>query len=93
MKYISGLLLTLIAFTTNFYSQTGPGGVGANDGSSSLKMWYRPDFGITAGTNVSAWQNAAGVAAHDLTAAGANQPTFNASSLNGYDELSFDNIP
>lgn len=33
------LLRVLLLFITFSYSQQGPGGVGDNDGSSSLKLW------------------------------------------------------
>ena len=71
--------------------QTGPGGVGTNDGTSSLKIWYRPEFGIsTSGVNVDSWANSAGVAAHDLTSSGTNRPQLVSGAVNGSDELDFD---
>ena len=88
----SALLLFLLLIATNFgIGQTGPGGVGTNDGTSSLKLWYRPDFGIsTTGTSIDSWTNGAGVTAFDLTATGTNRPTLSSATVNGNDELSFD---
>lgn len=90
MKII--IITTTILFISNvLFTQTGPAGVGTNDGTSSLKLWYRTDFGLTTtGTEVDAWQNGAGVAAHDLTSTGAYRPSVVAASVNGYDELNFD---
>lgn len=85
--------LTLFFLLLPFFviSQTGPGGIGTNDGTSSLKIWYRPDFGIsTTGAIVDTWTNTAGVTAHNLTSTGGNRPTLVSSAVNGFDELSFD---
>lgn len=88
-KYV--FLLLFIGISLNGFTQTGPGGVGTNDGTSSLKLWYRTDFGIgTTGTSIDSWQNAAGVTAHDLIASGTARPTLIAAAQNGYDEVSFD---
>ncbi len=71
-------------------AQTGPGGVGNTAGTSSLKMWYRVDNGVTtAGTSVNSWTNSAGVSALDISETGTNRPTLVASGPNGYGEVSF----
>ena len=88
MKIILLLILSLPLFS---YSQTGPGGIGTNDGTSFLKIWYRPELGIsTTGTSVDSWLNGAGITAHNLAASGTNRPTLISSSVNGNDEISFD---
>ncbi|KAB1067386.1 T9SS type A sorting domain-containing protein [Tamlana haliotis] len=88
-------LLTAISFCFIFnlgFSQTGPGGVGTNDGSSDLVMWYRTDNGIiSTGTDVGGWENSAGYTEHDMSQDGATMPQLISSSLNGYDEIEFDN--
>ena len=73
------------------FAQTGPGGVGADDGSSSLKLWYCSDFGVsTTGTSVDSWTNRAGETNHNLTATGSQRPVVVGGALNGFDEVSFD---
>jgi hypothetical protein len=85
------LILTILLISNVLVGQTGPAGVGTNDGTSSLKLWYRTDFGLTtSGTEVDAWQNGAGVAAHNLTSTGGNRPSVVTASVNGYDELNLD---
>jgi len=87
-KIIFTLLLVLASFTG--FSQTGPGGVGTNDGSSDLVMWYRTDNGVTtSGSNVTNWGNSAGYSAHDMTQSGSGTPQLISGSLNGYDEIQF----
>ncbi|XCF07005.1 T9SS type A sorting domain-containing protein [Tamlana crocina] len=72
------------------YSQTGPGGVGTNNGSSNLIIWYRPDNGIsTSGNSVDGWENSAGISDFDISETGAQRPTLVTNALNGYDEVSF----
>ena len=85
------LLLLVIVSPFITIAQTGPGGVGSDDGTSTLKLWYRPDFGIsTTGTSVDSWTNGAGVSALDMTATGTNRPTLVTGAVNGFDELDFD---
>lgn len=87
-KIILPLLLLLASFTG--FSQTGPGGVGTNDGSSDLVMWYRTDNALTtSGSNVTNWGNSAGYSAHDMTQSGSTNPQLISGSLNGYDEIQF----
>lgn len=93
MKILKGLLshILLFLFFTNIYSQTGPGGVGSNDGTSSLVIWYRPDNGLTtSGTDVSGWTNSSGYATFNLLQSGITFPQLLTSSVNGYDEIQFD---
>lgn len=81
--------ILLIFICANIFAQTGPGGVGTNNGTSDLVMWYRTDNGVTnSGTNVSGWTNSAGYAAHDMSQNG-NAPQLITGSLNGYDEIQF----
>ncbi|MEM9078381.1 MAG: hypothetical protein AAGC43_15160 [Bacteroidota bacterium] len=79
------LLLPFIGF-----SQTGPGGVGSNDGSSSLRIWYNTTGGVvTTGATVDSLRNLAGVNAFDVGETGGQRPTLVAGAVNGYDEISF----
>lgn len=87
----------LLIFCVKSYSQTGPGGVGANDGSSALRFWYAASNESYAnGVRVNAVSDLSGYG-NDLLAAGIERPTFvlsdgginNASSFsfNGSNEL------
>jgi hypothetical protein len=68
----------------------GPGGVGTTDGTSSLKIWYDTDYGISlSGTSVTGWENAAGISDLDLVETGGNKPSVVFGAVNGHDEISF----
>ncbi len=71
--------------------QTGPGGVGNTAGTSSLKVWYRVDNGVSVtGTTVDSWTNSAGITALDISETGANRPALvTTGPVNGYNEISF----
>lgn len=68
----------------------GPGGVGTIDGSSSLKIWYRTDHGMSV-TNgeITAWENSAGIPELDLVQTAGNNPAVVTNAVNGHDEVSF----
>lgn len=86
-------LITIIFITIflNANSQTGPGGVGANNGTSDLIMWYRPDNIIsTTGNLIDSWSNSAGISDFDLSATTTLRPTLISGAINGYDEINFD---
>lgn len=71
-------------------AQTGPGGVGSTDGSTSLKMWYRADNGVSVtGSTVDGWANSVQIPALDLSESGSNRPTLVTNAVNGYPEISF----
>ncbi|WP_367590036.1 hypothetical protein [Aquimarina sp. 2201CG1-2-11] len=71
------------------YTQTGPGGVGTSDGTSSLMIWLRSDD-VDAdrdltdnplnGTAISQWSDASGNN-NNFNQAGANRPTYNTSGV------------
>lgn len=72
------------------FSQKGPAGVGENDGSSTLKAWYRTDNGlITSGTTVDSIRNSSGVRPLSIGEVGTLRPTIVLGAVNGYDEISF----
>lgn len=86
MKYL--FLILLISFEG--LTQTGPGGVGTNNGTSDLIIWYRSDNGIsTTGTLVNSWANSAGISAFDISETGSSRPTLVGNTINNYDEISF----
>ena len=84
----------LIAFTLLFCSflplsaQTGPGGVGTNDGSSSLLLWLKADAitGLNDGAPMEAWADKSGGGRHAIQPNSSLRPTYEtdgANSLNG----------
>lgn len=85
------LLLICISLFLTGNSQTGPGGIGSNDGTSNLIIWYRSDNGITAsGTDISSWSNSAGYSTFNLNQHGESNPKLISNSANGYNEIQFD---
>ncbi|WP_066406714.1 T9SS type A sorting domain-containing protein [Flavisolibacter tropicus] len=96
----SFFFLFLLAIKTGF-TQTGPGGVGTTDGTSSLKVWLRADknaytnAGVTAAANgqaVQQWNDQSGSNLYARqTDAVALKPTYKASFSNGQPALSFAN--
>ncbi|NCO62818.1 MAG: T9SS type A sorting domain-containing protein [Flavobacteriales bacterium] len=83
-------LVLVCIFFNSINAQTGPGGVGTNDGNSSLIIWYRPDNGIsTTGSLIDSWTNSAGLAAFNISETGSQRPTLISGTLNGYNEVSF----
>ncbi len=91
MKSLQQLTFILLSSVSlNCFAQTGPGGVGTNDGSSDLVMWYRTDNAVTvSGSNVTTWGNSAGYNDHTMTQSGSSSPQLISGSLNGYDEIQF----
>jgi hypothetical protein len=79
-----------VGTTSVVVGNTGPGGVGNNSGTSQLKLWFRPDNGIsTTGTTIDSWTNSAGITALNVSEAGSERPTLVANALNGFAEVSF----
>lgn len=75
----------------NAFSQTGPGGVGETDGSSSLKIWYSADFGTSTnnGNRVFLWRNRAGLSELDMAESGNSRPRLQNNTVNGYPRIVF----
>lgn len=68
----------------------GPGGVGNTEGSSSLKLWFRPDHGVnTTGSSVDSWANSAGLAVLNISETGTQRPQLVTNAVNGFSEVSF----
>lgn len=83
-------IFAFLYFTSVLKAQTGPGGVGSNDGSSTLKIWYRVDNGVSVtGSSIDAVSNSAGIAALDISESAGQRPTLITNAVNGYDEISF----
>lgn len=89
---IPALLLVFLAFLTinqPAYSQSGPGGVGSKDGSSSdLELWLQADKGVTTSNgNVTQWADSSG---NGLDATTGTAPNFKSSGLNSQPTIEFD---
>lgn len=91
MSILSKILGVLALITPILsYAQTGPGGVGTNDGTSTLKIWIRTDFGVSVtGSSINSISNAAGISALDISETSGQRPTLVTSAVNGYDEISY----
>lgn len=84
------VVIFCLALSSFAFAQTGPGGVGSSDGTSSLKIWYRTDAGvIVSGANVDSIRNSAGIPALSIGETGAQRPTLVTSAVNGFNEISF----
>ncbi|WP_440881953.1 hypothetical protein [Tenacibaculum sp. C7A-26P2] len=91
-KHLLSLSLFLLQFT---FAQTGPGGVGLRNGTSSLDIWLRgndinADNDLTNnppnGSSVSTWADFSGNSNH-FTQSGNNRPTF--SDIGAFDAVNF----
>ncbi len=82
--------LFLCLITIGAFSQTGPGGVGNSNGTSSLRMWYNTSAVVTTtGALIDSLKNLAGVTAFDMGETGGQRPTLISSAVNGFAEISF----
>lgn len=94
-----GFMCLLAFFTLELNAQDGPGGVGLNDGSSSLEMWLKADAGIknslgadaSDGENVATWEDQSGNGRDATQSNDARRPTFSSVGvdMNGLPSLSF----
>lgn len=89
--------ITILCFPIVVLSQTGPGGVGSNDGTSNLKIWLRDinqfsDAGITPVTNgvgIQQWSDASGSNNHATQVNANRRPTYVTNVKNGYPTVEF----
>ncbi len=88
-----GVLFFLISFFS--FTQTGPGGVGTIDGTSSLQVWLKSDDIDADGDNtdnpvngsaISTWSDYSGNT-NNYTQTGANRPTYNTTGT--FDAVNF----
>jgi hypothetical protein len=83
-----------VFFTISFYINAqvpdGPGGVGNTSGTSTLRMWFRPESGVTLSSGqVSAWADQSGYG-NSLTGPSGSRPvTATSSSLNNQTVMRF----
>lgn len=101
MKKLSPILLALLAsFIFSFTAaQTGPGGVGTTDGSSTLEVWLQADqnvfndAGVTLasdGQTVQQWNDLSGNGFNASQLTAGEQPSFQAGEINGLPVVRFD---
>lgn len=86
------LIITILYFQFSLcsFSQTGPGGVGTNDGTSTLKIWYSVSSGVhTTGPLIDSITNLAGISVLNLYETGTQRPILVNGVVNGFDEISF----
>ena len=93
------LFISLFIFFKVGYSQTGPGGIGSTDGTSSLDIWFDAnrtvfnDAGSTAassGDSVHQWNEQSGSSTSNaIQSNGVRQPLYTENSLNGYPTIDF----
>ncbi len=86
-------LLLFVVFGSIAIAQTGPGGVGKTDGTSSLKLWVDAADATTKtlnSTTVSQWSDKSGNASHGTQSTATKQPTNNATGINSRETITFD---
>lgn len=83
------MVTTFSPFAT--IAQSGPGGVGTTNGTSSLKLWLKADDGPSTTTNgqqVSTWSDRSGASNH-VSSSGSSRPTFETNVQNGQPAINF----
>lgn len=71
---------------------TGPGGIGTNDGTSSLKLWLKADtIAQSDSTPVASWTDSSG-AGNNVTSSGSAQPLYKTSLINTRPGVQFDGV-
>ena len=100
---MKNFLLTAFCLLATYFisfSQTGPGGQGKNDGSSTLELWLKSDAGVlnstglaaSDGENIATWEDQSGNGRDATQGNDANRPVFDSISvaMNGFPTLSFE---
>jgi hypothetical protein len=85
MKNITSLLLTLLYLPLYNFSQQGPAGVGATDGTSTLKYWLDASRGFATAPSIT-WADQSG---KGVTNTVTGSPFLTPSFLNGRDIVTF----
>jgi len=68
---------------------TGPGGIGATDGTSELVLWLDANTIVqTTGTNLATWTDQSGYG-NTATSPGGSEPVFNTNQINGFPAVQF----
>jgi hypothetical protein len=87
------LFLVFSAFSSMAIAQTGPGGVGKTDGSSSLRLWLDASDVSTKTlnvTNVTQWNDKSGNGYNASQATASQQPANNGTGINSRQTITFD---
>ncbi len=88
MRFI--FLAILTGFAMLCFSQSGPAGVGNDDGTGSLSLWYDANQGVseTSGA-ITQWDDLSGYDNHATPPAVGNRPALVTSAVNGYPTVTF----
>ncbi|RLD70495.1 MAG: hypothetical protein DRJ10_20300 [Bacteroidetes bacterium] len=93
MKKLTSLLVLFITIysQTFVWAQTGPGGVGNNDGSGTLKAWYKSNTGLSYDGSqiVTSWENQVNISELNLDIV-TGSPTRIPTAINTWSSVSFD---
>lgn len=84
LKFSAFILGGFLSFVVS--AQTGPGGVGTNDGTSSLLLWLDANRGRNGTTPVQSWGDLSG---RNITTTINGDPSFVATALNGNGAVRF----
>ena len=81
-------LLLCSMFPTFLFAQSGPGGIGTNDGNSGLELWLRGNAGVTTSNgNVTGWNDQSGNGRN--FSSGSKSPALSSGGINGFDAIDF----
>ncbi|MGB4973315.1 MAG: T9SS type A sorting domain-containing protein [Cyclobacteriaceae bacterium] len=86
MKRTITFALSILISVTG-YSQTGPGGIGSNDGTSTLELWVDANNGISGAAPITGWSDLSG---NGIINTILGNPNINIGALNGYNAITFD---
>ncbi|MFA5833899.1 MAG: T9SS type A sorting domain-containing protein [Bacteroidota bacterium] len=93
LQHVVGLLIILFFSSNLLWAQTGPGGIGKTDGTSSLKLWLDGADASTKTLNstaVSQWSDKSGVGNHATQSTSSKQPANNSIGINSRQTITFD---
>lgn len=82
--------ITLFIFALSFsmsFAQSGPGGVGTTDGTSTLEFWVDASEGVSGSSPITSWLDQSG---NGITNTILGNPSLSGSAYNGYDAINFD---
>lgn len=92
------LSIVFLQFSICLFAQTGPGGIGASNGTSNLILWLDANSGTFSdsgttpcinGGSLQQWNDKSGHNNHSTQTVVARQPTWNTSILNGFPAVNF----
>ncbi len=88
-KLLLALGITFCIAVSNFYGQTGPGGVGVDGGVNDLRLWLDASRGVTIDANnqVASWADVSGNNEILMRAGSGGFPSLSSSFVNGYDAV------